>query len=108
MALLMESMCWKAQQALAVEMYNSAGDTEMTLEARLNQADGSTADVPLGTAALALLSLYERRAGGSCCDLDYVATAWWHRLSSITAVPGQRLRGLSGGGGQTLRFPSDR
>ncbi|KAM7539597.1 hypothetical protein Aperf_G00000045134 [Anoplocephala perfoliata] len=97
--LLLESLCARAQRALANNTYNSQIDYDLSMAAT-SKADGSVEDVPLGTASLALLSIYDRIG-----EEDYPVAAWWHRLSS-PCTHSQRVKGLARG--QILRFPLDR
>lgn len=99
MILLLESLCARAQRALANNTYNSQIDYDLSMTAT-SKDDGSVEDVPLGTASLALLSIYDRIG-----EEDYPVAAWWHRLSS-PCTHSQRVKGLARG--QILRFPIDR
>lgn len=99
MALLLESLCGRAQKALASGTFNAQVDYDLNMSVTVNQ-DGSIADVPLGTASLALLTVYDRIG-----EEDYPVTAWWHRLTS-SSISSQKIRGLARK--QLHRFPPDR
>ena len=103
MALFFESLCARAQRALACNKYNASTDNDLTYILSCGNGEESAklkGDVPLGTTALSLLALYDLMGEG-----DYLVSAWWHRLSSACGGS-QRLRSLVRN--QLLRFPLDR
>ncbi|VDN95889.1 unnamed protein product [Rodentolepis nana] len=99
MVLLLESLCARAQRALANGNYNSQVDFDLNMTPT-TKADGSVGDIPLGTTSLSLLTLYDRIG-----EEDYPVAAWWHRLTS-TSTGIQRIRNLARS--QLLRFPFER
>ncbi|VDD83203.1 unnamed protein product [Mesocestoides corti] len=85
MALVLEFLCARGQQVSLLKGHNSPVDNDLTysLEPAVDgSGDASEApgSVPLGTAALSLIALYDAMAEG-----DHFVSAWWHRLSSNCA-----------------------
>uniref|UniRef100_A0A0X3PBM4 PIK-related kinase FAT domain-containing protein n=2 Tax=Schistocephalus solidus TaxID=70667 RepID=A0A0X3PBM4_SCHSO len=85
MALFFESLCARGYRALAYNGRNSSVDNDLTYSIGpaidgSGAASGLPEDVPLGTAALSLVALYDCMA-----DPDHFVAAWWYRLNSNCA-----------------------